>query len=311
MLGSRRYFSLDPLSLVTAMTTLLELIHALTGIPWWGLIPLATFGLRSVWTMPLAVLQRRRIQKQSELRPIVSAMLPILKLNLAKRVNKAKVEAKGDKLPVQANPLVNIKYEEMLVLTTKEVRKRQKKLFKDNDVQMWKNFILPAFQIPLWVLMSLSMRDLSGWSTWFSAVNKPLDSSLYTEGALWFQDLAVLDPFCVFPILIGITSLANVEWLLRTLQLSRFSQRKRMRITIGDAMGNILKFAVVFLMGISLHAPVALCLYWLSSQVYSLVQSIVLDTLMPVSYLKHQRFTEKQQKNSKAIDVINRKQVEE
>ena len=63
-------------------------------LPWWALIPLTTFTLRSVWTLPLAILQRKRIQKQSQLRPLVSAMNPILKLNLARRVQQAKRNSK-------------------------------------------------------------------------------------------------------------------------------------------------------------------------------------------------------------------------
>lgn len=317
LLIGRRNFSLDPHLIVQTMTLLLEAVHASTGLQWWALIPLTTFTLRSVWTLPLAILQRRRIRKQLRLRPIVSAMSPILKHNLAKQVNKAKAEAAtmatSEKVNpkstyVPNNPLVNINYEEMLVLTAKEVRKRQKKLFKDNGVPVWKNFILPAFQVPLWVAMSLTMRDLSGWSTWFSAVNKPLDQSLYSEGALWFQDLAILDPYHVFPILIGITALGNIEWLFKTLQLSRQSQRQKMRITLADAMGNILRLTVVFLMAISYHAPVALCLYWLSSQVYSLIQNVFLDLVMPVSFLKNGRLSGKVQNNRDSFDIVKRRE---
>lgn len=306
-----RNISFDPLVVVSTMTALLEAAHAYTGIPWWALIPLATFTLRAVGTMPLAVLQRRRIRKQSELRPIVSAMSPVLKLNLAKKVNKAKGEAASAAKSVApgetytpSNPLVNIKYEEMVVLTTKEVRKRQKKLFKENGVPVWKNFILPLVQVPLWVVMSLTMRDLLGWSTWFSAVNKPLDQLLYSEGILWFQDLAVQDPYHVFPIVLGITALANVEWLFKTLQLARHSQRQKMRITVADATGNVSRMSIVFMMAISLHAPVALCLYWLLSQVFSLIQNVVLDILMPISFAKHNRFSERRQKNKDAVDVL-------
>ncbi|CAN3376941.1 hypothetical protein DIURU_001715 [Diutina rugosa] len=312
-LMGRRGLSFDPHSIIQTMTSSLEAVHASTGLPWWALIPLTTFTLRSLWTLPLAVLQRRRITKQSRLRPIVSAMSPIFKHNLAKQVNKAKAEAatvtthtntKSDTTYMPKHPLVNIKYEEMLVLTAKEVRKRQKKLFKDNGVPIWKNFILPTFQVPLWIAMSLTMRDLSGWSTWFSAVNKPLDQSLYSEGALWFQDLAVSDPYHVFPILIGITALGNIEWLFKTLQLSRNSQRQKMRITLADAMGNISRLAVVFLMAISYHAPVALCLYWLSSQVYSLIQNVILDLVMPVTFLKNRRLSGKDQKNPNAFNIV-------
>ena len=68
-----------------------------------------------------------------------------------------------------------MKYEQILLLSAKEARKRQKELFAKNGVQLWKNFILPAFQVPLWIMMSITMRDLSGWSSWDNTHNKALD----------------------------------------------------------------------------------------------------------------------------------------
>lgn len=309
--NSKRQYWVDPHVVISTFTETFQTVHTYTNIPWWALIPVATFSLRTVWTMPLAVLQRKRLQKQSELRPIIGALNPVLKLNLAKKVRKAKNEAKtGHKNHssdsyVAPDPLSTMKYEEILVLTTKEVRKRQKLLFKKNGVQIWKNFILPAFQIPLWVVMSLTMRDLSGWSSWNSLSNKPLDPSLYTEGLWWFYDLTVADNLHVLPLLIGITALCNVEWTFKSLELLRLTQRKKLRITVTDAISNISRMTVVFLMAISLHAPAALSLYWLSSQFYSLIQNIILDLTMPVTFTPNKRLNYKQLKVSNAIDIVN------
>lgn len=289
--SQKRAFSLEPTTIVTALTDSLEAAHAYTGLPWWALIPLTTFGLRSVWTLPLAVMQRLRIQKQSALRPIIAATGPVLRLNLAKKALRA-AKSQDTSVASIVSPLRNIKYEEIMVLSTKETRKRQKKLFKDHNVQLYKNVLLPAAQIPLWVCMSLTFRNLSGWSTWDSLLNKPMDPSLYYEGLLWFGDLTALDPFHIFPMAIGIVALVNVEWTFRTLALMRASasRRKLFRPTLTDSMANVSRMAVVFLMAISLHAPTALTLYWLSSQVFSLVQNVFLDLVLPISYTPNKRF---------------------
>lgn len=316
-----RHMSVDPHAIISTFTDSLQSIHAYSGIPWWALIPLTTFTLRSAWTLPLAIIQRKRIQKQTQLRPIVSATSPVLKLNLAKKVQSAKRKAEksleGIKksnsdaqsienvVPLQS-PVTTMKYEEILLLSTKETRKRQKALFKKNNVQLWKNFILPAFQIPLWVCMSWTMRDLSGWSSWDSIANKPLDPSLYNEGLFWFTDLTTLDPMHIFPLILGVVSLCNIEWTFKTLELLRFTRKRLGRPTLIDSLSNTARMSIVFMMAISLNAPVALTLYWLSSQVYSLIQNIIMDLMLPISFTPNKRVNYKVlREKDNAQPVIN------
>lgn len=302
----RRSFSVEPTTIVNVLTESVEHIHAFTGLPWWAVIPLTTFTLRGVWTLPLAVMQRLRVQKQNALRPIVAATGPILRSKLAKEAAKAaKVATKLTTAALSMSPTKNMKYDEIMVLSAKETRKRQKKLFKDHGVQLYKNFFLPAAQVPLWVCMSLTFRNLSGWSTWDSLANKPLDPTLYNEGALWFTDLTSLDPLHAFPIAIGIVALLNVEWTFKTFQMMKPPGRKRaFRPTIFDSLGNLSRMGVVFLMAISLHAPTALTLYWLSSQIFSLIQNVLLDLVFPLNYTPYKRVDFKQLKSPTAKLVI-------
>lgn len=316
-----RHFSVDHHAIISTLTDSLQSIHVYSGIPWWVLIPVTTFALRSVWTLPLAIMQRQRIQKQAELRPIVSAMNPVLKLNLAKKVQAAKRKAEKSLENIEGSvtgdqsienvvnlqsPVATMKYEEILLLATKETRKRQRILFKKHNVQLWKNIILPAFQIPLWVCMSWTMRDLSGWSTWDSLANKPLNPSLYTEGLFWFTDLTSLDPMHIFPLVLGVISLCNVEWTFKTLELLRSTRKRLGRPTLTDSMSSISRMSVVFMMAISLNAPVALTLYWLSSQVYSLIQNIILDLMIPISFTPNKRFSYNAlSQSSKPVSVVN------
>lgn len=316
----RRSLSLEPVWVVNSLTESLQLAHTYTGIPWWALIPLTTFTLRSVWTFPLALMQRFRVQRQNELRAVVSATHPVLKLNLAKRVQTARVQAEKSMKNIAASsgnepatvdvvealsPLAAMKYEEILLMATKETRKRQKLLFKRHNAQIWKNFILPVFQIPLWVCMSLTMRNLSGWSTWDSLSNSPLDTSLYQEGLLWFTDLTVSDSLHAFPLILGIVSLCNVEWTFKTFEMfNPSSKRKLFRPTVTDAVGNISRMSVVFMMAVSLNAPVALALYWVSSQVFSLIQNVFLDLMVPLNYSPNKRLNYTKLASSDAVSVV-------
>lgn len=306
--GIQHRRSLHDLALtVDTLTNSVQSLHALSGLPWWAFIPLTTFSLRAVITLPLAVVQRKRIQKQSSLRPIVSATNPVLKLNLAKKVQKAQQEIEQNDnttnpaLLLLKGSLSNMKYEEILLLAAKETRKRQKTLFKRHGVQIWKNITLPAIQIPLWVGMSVAMRNLSGWSTWDVMKNQALDPTLYSEGILWFTDLTCADPMHVFPLMLGVISLCNVEWTFKTIKLLLPSRRRAFRSSLTDAMANVSRMAVVFMMAISLHAPVSLVLYWFSSQLFSLLQNIVMDITLPISFTPNKRFNYKTSENKTPI----------
>lgn len=286
-----------------------------------AVIPLTTFALRSVWTLPLAVFQRRRIQKQNAYRSIVSAMFPVFRQRLSQSAaaaqRRAQAAAKSqpnemEQIQQQLQKGVSVassmKYDEIVVLATKERRKRQKELFKKHHIQLWKNAILPAFQIPLWVMMSLTMRDLTGWNSWDTS-NKALDTTLYEEGALWFANLAAPDSMHVFPVIMGVLALMNVEWTFKTFDLLKTSRSRILRPTITDSLANVSRMSVVFMMAISTTAPLGLTLYWISSQFYSLVQNVVMDLNMPMGYTPKKRIEYKKALEG-AIDVIKRREDE-
>lgn len=256
----------------------------------------------------MAVLQRLRIQKQTALRPIISATAPVVRLNLAKKAAEAASRAERGLDPAITRillPLNQMRYEEIMVLSAKEVRKRQKKLFKVNGVQLYKNMFLPAAQIPLWVCMSITFRNLSGWSTWDVLSNKPLDASLYNEGALWFSDLTALDPYHIFPLALGAVALVNAEWTFKTLDLMKeYTPKRAIRTTFTDSLANVSRMTVVFLMAISLHAPTALTLYWLSSQVFSLIQNVFLDLVFPASFTPKRRLDQRKLRSLEAQNVV-------
>lgn len=283
ILRQKRTFISSPTELISTLSTSLSSFHEFSGIPWWALIPITTVTLRSIWTLPLAILQRKRTQKQAELRPIINSMGPILRLKLASRAQEAKSK-ENKNLPM--GKAASLTYEQIMLLSIKERRERQKRIFKENGCEMYKNFILPVFQIPLWILMSATFRDLSGWN---EITTNPLDSSLLYEGLFWFQDLTVLDQYSVLPIVLGTLALSNIEWNFKTFKMRDFNVKRSNRITAFDSLINISRLSVVFLMTISTQAPTALVLYWISSNGFSVIQNILLDYYIPIKYTPETR----------------------
>lgn len=267
--GGRTFFT-------SSIADLFTTAHEMTGIPWVILIPLTTFTLRTIFTLPLSVLQRKRIVKQQELRKISQSSTPIVKSRLALFVNKQQV--------AQPNKTV-LTPDQIQLLALKETRKRQKQLFKSYNVPLWKNAILPLVQIPLWTTMSLSIRSLTqleierSTKEWFASFN--------------WNGIDLTGPLSDYPIIIPVTlgalSLMNVEYNGKMIS-RRSTDNVGIEVftddqsRINQAMKSILnisRLGCIFMMGVSSQSAILLSLYWISSQLYSLIQNVILDQMWP------------------------------
>ncbi|CCF59001.1 hypothetical protein KAFR_0F04060 [Kazachstania africana CBS 2517] len=282
---SRRYFT-DFQLVADAFTYL----HNASGIPWIALIPISTMTLRTLFTLPLSIWQRKRIIKQQELRKLTKSMVPIIRsrLSLTKALseNKLKTFSKEDVAKVlQQQKLSTLTPEQIVFISLRETRKRQKKLFKEHDVQMWKNILLPMVQIPLWCSVSLGLRKLT---------------SLRIHGTTheWFEQfryysMDLVGPWetypAIIPMLLGIFSLLNVEYNGKMMH-RRSTDLVGIKMYEDEYSGasqgissilNVSRLGCIFMMGVSSQTSVILSLYWISSQVYSLIQNMVMDRLWP------------------------------
>jgi hypothetical protein len=79
--------------------------------------------------------------------------------------------------------------------------------------------ILPIVtQIPLFILVSLVLRGMCGWTGWFDiGMGVPLEPLFKTEGFGAILDLTRPDGTFIFPVMIGLLSVTNIEvpFLLR------------------------------------------------------------------------------------------------
>ncbi|OWB77849.1 hypothetical protein B5S32_g2029 [[Candida] boidinii] len=291
VVSARRNFSLAPvLDVLHQGADILQTIHIESGLPWWAFIPLATFCMRSVITLPIAIIQRRGIQKQNSFRPIINSMSPILKAKLASSAQQAQLKRSLDPITHIKTETEQLTADKIVAIAAKEKWKRQRKIFKENGCQTWKFMILPAIQIPLWVSMSYMFRTLTGWN---SMSTKPLDISLTTEGLGWVTDLALPDPYMTLPIILGVVALSNAEWNFRTADLMKLTTRgmkNSLRPTAFDVVITVARASIIFLMAMATQAPAAIVLYWVSSNTFSLCQNYFLDRFLPLRYSPYNRF---------------------
>ncbi|GCE97312.1 cytochrome c oxidase assembly protein cox18, mitochondrial [Zygosaccharomyces mellis] len=285
----RRHFSL-----FQNVSNTFVALHEATSLPWIILIPLTTVGLRTCLTLPLSVWQRKRVIKQQELRKVVQSIPPVTKLRLAAATNAASkandnITSSGsivkEEHPMQIKPH-RLTPDQITILAIKETRKRQKRIYGKYNVQMWKNAILPLVQIPLWITVSMGLRNLTEkrlletheWSLLHQLFPDNLDLSLPWDSM----------PM-VAPLILGTLSMINVEFNGRVMTSTSTSRAgidtapsEYSKTSQGiKSILNVSRLSCILMMGISSQASILLSLYWISSQFYSLLQNIFLDWLWP------------------------------
>lgn len=265
-------------------------LHSMTGIPWLVLIPTFTIFLRLMVTLPLNIRQRERIIKQQELRKVVKAVTPITKLRLAAVAQKQEVRRKSDPVEVAAlsvNAGSTLQPEQITMLAVRETRKRQKKLFRKYNIQLWKNMILPVVQIPIWVCVSLGLRNLVKNSQPFLE-NTSETAKLFSNILDPAMDLGapLLGYPMLIPLMLGTLSILNIEYMNKLIVIRRSSvggipvaprlETSRVQMAMQSIL-NVSKLGCIFMIGVSVQAPILLSVYWVTSQLFSLVQNIILE----------------------------------
>ncbi len=259
----------------------LQYIHNSTGLPWYAVIPIVTIGFRTTVTLPLAIWNRLRVRKQTSLAPLVSASFPIYRANLTAR-------------PISDTRKKNLTYEQITHLSKKQTNLFQKKLFKLNNCQRYKSLLLPLIQFPLWITLSISIRSICGSSN-FKMDGLIIDHNdmkqLSNEGCLWFPDLLISDQYGILPIIYGTFMMFNLEWNRRIL-LGSASVSKNRALTNYEytpsriplmLLTNLMRLGVASFMTIGTQVPTALSLYWVCSNLFSMLQNIFLDGFLPIN----------------------------
>lgn len=75
--------------------------------------------------------------------------------------------------------------------------------------------VLPWVQLPLWITLSLALRNMSGAFPGRAPLPEVL-AGLGNEGTLWFLDLTLPDPYYILPVVLATTNLLNIEVAVTT-----------------------------------------------------------------------------------------------
>ncbi|CAI2165662.1 18750_t:CDS:2 [Funneliformis geosporum] len=240
--------------------SVLEFMHNSTALPWWATILISTILLRTLLTLPIAIIQQKSGARMISLQPQIMDMFEKLKHEVVREVKNR-----------------NGTYEEFQRELTKRFRTKINEIYKANKCSPIRNYLLPWVQIPLFISNSLTLRHIVDSAAHSSSDpitgSNALDistitlDSLTNGGTLWFNDLTLSDPTFIFPLAIGITNFFNIEvhsWSLK----SQPSLRSKI-------LKNLSRVLSVLMIPVASQAPMAICLYWLSSSTFSIGQNLI------------------------------------
>uniref|UniRef100_A0A8D0GTF8 Cytochrome c oxidase assembly factor COX18 n=1 Tax=Sphenodon punctatus TaxID=8508 RepID=A0A8D0GTF8_SPHPU len=221
-------------------------LHGLTGLPWWANIVCASAALRTGLTLPLAVHQAHLFAKLENLKPEMENLAKVLRYEVSVCGKQMGWSEKAARLHFKKN-----------------MRRIVSELYVRDNCHPFKATLLMWVQIPVWIFVSVALRNFSVGATCFPTIQDQLS----TGGILWFTDLTMPDTTWILPISVGLLNLLIVEmFALRKIELSRFQ-----------------KYATYFFRGmavvmipIAATVPSAIALYWLSSSFMGLSHNLLL-----------------------------------
>lgn len=189
----------------------------------------------------------------------------------------------------------------------KKIRSKRRELYKRHGCGRWRNY-LSLLQIPVFLSVMEALRKMCGSNQGIlgmlmgedkavgeaveagvqgadtaiavageevltTAMGIPLETSLATEGALWFPNLLLADPHLVLPFVLSGTILLNILGGRTPYAAMGTWQR---RIT------RSLSLVALCIGPLMLNVPSALLIYWISSSGTAYLQHVLLDKFMPI-----------------------------
>ncbi|KFV85926.1 Mitochondrial inner membrane protein COX18, partial [Struthio camelus australis] len=144
----------------------------------------------------------------------------------------------------------------------KNLRRIITELYIRDNCHPFKATLLMWVQIPMWVCVSLALRNCS-----VGAMDSEVKEQFSTGGTLWFTDLTAPDSTWILPVSLGLVNLLIVEvFALQKLKATRFQKLAT----------NFIRVVSVVMIPVAATVPSSMALYWLSSSFMGLSHNLLL-----------------------------------
>ncbi|XP_034440983.1 cytochrome c oxidase assembly protein COX18, mitochondrial isoform X1 [Hippoglossus hippoglossus] len=158
-----------------------------SGLPWWLSIVAVTLSVRTLITLPLAAYQLVIISKVEALQVEISELAKRLRYEVSVRARERGWTEKQSRFQFKKN-----------------LRRIVSQLYVRENCHPFKASLLVWVQFPLWVSLSVALRNLS-------LHQSAVQCDLAAGGALWFPDLSSPDSTWILPLGVGLINLLIVE----------------------------------------------------------------------------------------------------
>ncbi|XP_068797401.1 cytochrome c oxidase assembly protein COX18, mitochondrial isoform X2 [Struthio camelus] len=213
-------------------------LQAAAGLPWWAAIVCGGAVLRTAVTLPLAAHQSRLLAKLENLQPEIKKLAECLRYEVSVRGKQLGWSEKVARFHFKKN-----------------LRRIITELYIRDNCHPFKATLLMWVQIPMWVCVSLALRNCSVGA---------MDSE---GGTLWFTDLTAPDSTWILPVSLGLVNLLIVEvFALQKLKATRFQKLAT----------NFIRVVSVVMIPVAATVPSSMALYWLSSSFMGLSHNLLL-----------------------------------
>ncbi|XP_056144959.1 cytochrome c oxidase assembly protein COX18, mitochondrial isoform X2 [Lampris incognitus] len=189
--GTGLYGSLSDSTPIHLTEQLLVSVQQTTGLPWWASIMCTTLALRTLITLPLGAYQMVIIAKVGALQTEIAELAKRLRYEVSVRAKERGWTEQQCRHQFKKN-----------------LRRIVSELYIRDNCHPFKASLLVWVQLPMWVCLSLALRNLSLARSQSGAA---LQSELTAGGALWFSDLTLPDSTWILPVTLGLTNLFITE----------------------------------------------------------------------------------------------------
>lgn len=227
-------------------------IHNITGLPWWATIVLSTLLLRTFIIFPLAVYQNKIAARLENITLEMPGIVAELKKETAiamKRYNWTQNQARS--------------------IYNKSLKKQWNNLVIRDNCHPMKTFIVIWGQLPLWIFQSVALRNLVYMLPNPNSIEAQVIFAEMTLGGFgWIPNLTEVDASFILPVALGMLNYTNIQiqaWM-RTSPPTRLQRYAT----------NVFKVLSVCMVPIAATVPSCICIYWVTSSFYGIVQNLIL-----------------------------------
>ncbi|KAI9363979.1 60Kd inner membrane protein-domain-containing protein [Zopfochytrium polystomum] len=224
---------------------------------WWMAVVIGTVAFRTALTLPLAVVQRRRMKRWLEVQGLIEGWASTLKEGEKRRSRMSMGGGGGAADGVE-----------------KKFRAKVRQLYSQHRCHPLQTFLLPWVQIPLFVTISLALRSMVAFPlpSLFGLIPAGTDPlvplpGLSEGGVLWFVNLTQPDPTVLLPIMVGALNWANVE--VNMSNIAKPTARQK-------ALKLLFQSVALVTVPVATQVPAIIALYWVTSSGYSLLQNYLI-----------------------------------